>query len=448
MYAYKIVKGELVFNNSEDAKKIDELINEWHSVVIQYANMYAKIERFIEILTRLPENLKKTTKEYAEQLVKQNGKHCIFANSKKAEEIKEDIEKKIKNAKNIVSKKAIKHLEKKKIVAINNNFIQLERNYVRSNDEFKTVILTTLEKYKTINCYFRCKRKQLLIEALNSPKTNNKTKGRKAIEVCDPIIKKQDNRYFLIFSIRKLVELLTIQELSNKLNEGFNILSIDINLDDICYAIYKININKFKRIFIDRIKWNITEWIRAKEIDAYAKEGYRTPATRLWRKLKLKNLGICQRISNEIVKNALKYNVEAIIYEDLCNNFKNKNKEYNFKIRRWFYRKILNYLINNANWNRIATFYVDPENTSKTCPKCNGELEKDKNFNDLHHLECKNCGFKDDRDYIAVANITKKFLMKLWEIRARLFLGFEMNKDQSLEGEGFGTQPKTLLQAR
>ncbi|MEM2083660.1 MAG: hypothetical protein QXV10_04015, partial [Nitrososphaerota archaeon] len=338
-YAYKIVKGELIFNNTNDAKKIDELINEWHNAVIQYANMYAKLERFIKIPTKLPENLKKTAKEYAETLVKQNGKHCIFADSKKAKEIKEDIEKKIKNAKNIVSKKAIKHLEKKKIIAINNNFIRLERNYVRTNDEFKTVILTTLEKYKTINCYFRCKRKQLLIEALNSPK---RTKHFKAIEVCDPLIKKEDNRYFLIFPIRKLVKLSTIEELSNELDEGFNILSIDINLDDVCYAIYKVNTNNYKRLFIDRIKWNIVEWIRVKQIDAYAKERYKTPAKRLWKKLKLKNLGICQRISNEIVKNALKYNVKAIIYEDLNNEFKNKSKDFNYKIRRWFYRKILN----------------------------------------------------------------------------------------------------------
>ncbi|MEM3508505.1 MAG: zinc ribbon domain-containing protein [Nitrososphaerota archaeon] len=429
MYSYKIIKGELIFNNSNDIKKIDELINEWHFAVLQYANMYAKIERFVEIPTRLPENLKKTAKEYAEQLVKQNGKQCIFTDFKKADEIKENIERKIERTKNIVSEKAIKHLENKKIVAIKNNFIQLERCSVRSNDSFKTIIITTLEKYKTINAWFKCKRKQLLIEALNSPK---RTKHFKTLEVCDPIIKKEDNRYFLIFPIRKLVELLTTEELSNKFNVGFNILSIDINLDDVCYAIYKVNTNNYKRIFIDRIKWNIVEWIRVKQIDAYAKERYKTPAKRLWRKLKLRNLGICQRISNEIVKNALKYNVKAIIYEDLSNNFKNKSKEYNFKIRMWFYRKILNYLINNANWNGISTIYVDPYDTSKTCPKCNNELKESDSF---HYLECKNCGFKDDRDHIAVANITKKFL--------KLLLN-----SKSLEGEGLGTQPKTLLQAQ
>jgi IS605 OrfB family transposase len=272
-------------------------------------------------------------------------------------------------------------------------------------------------------------------------KINNKPKGRRTIETCDPVIKKEGNRYFLIFPIRKIVELPSIKDLSKKLDKKFNILAIDVNLDDVCFAVYKIDANSYKRIFIDRIKWNIGEWQRVRRIDEFAQKRYGNYATRLWRKLRLRNMGICQRLSNEIVKIALKYNVKAIIYEDLSNNFRNKNEDYNYKIHMWFYRKIINYLISIANWNGIATIYVDPKDTSKKCPKCNNELEKDKNFNDLRHLECKNCGFKDDRDWIAVANITKKFLMKLWEKRLGLLLGFEMNKDQSLGEEGLGIQP-------
>jgi IS605 OrfB family transposase len=406
--------------------------------------MYAKLRKFIDIQTKLPKILDKTAKEYAERLVKQNGRNAIFTSIEKTKEMKKEIKEKIEKSKNIVSKEAIKHLKNKKIVGVNNNFIRLERSYARSSDDFETISITSLEPYRTIKAFFRCKRKSLLLEALNSPK---RTKHFKEIELCDPIIKKEDNRYFLIFPIRKLVKLLNIEDLSKKLNEGFNILSIDINLDDVCFAIYKIDANGYKRIFIDRIKWNIAEWQRVRKIDEFAKKRYKTPATRLWNKLRLRNLGICQRISNEIVKIALKYNVKAIVYEDLSNNFKNKNEDFNYKIHSWFYGKILNYLISIANWNGIATIYVDPKDTSKKCPKCNGELEKDKNFNDLHHFECKNYGFKDDRDYIAVANITKKFLMKLWEKRLRLLLGFGMNKDQSLEEEGLGTQPRTFLQA-
>jgi len=447
-YAYKVVRGELIFNNSNDKQKIDELIMEWHSAVLQYANIYAKLGKFIEIQTRLPKNLQKTAKEYAEQLVKQNGKDAIFTTIEKAKEIRNNIKEKIEKSENIVSKEAIKHLKNKKVIGISNNFIQLHRNYARSNDGFETINITSLESYKTIKVWFRCKRKQLLIEALNSLKINNKSKGRRIIETCNPIIKREDNRYILIFPIRKIVELPSIEDLSKMLNDGFNILTIDVNLDNVCYAVYKVDANGYKRIFIDRIKWNIAEWQRVRRIDEFAKKRYKTSATRLWKKLRLRNLGICQRLSNEVVNIALKYNCIAIVYEDLRNNFKNKNEDYNYKIHTWFYGKIINYLISIANWNGIATIYVDPKDTSKKCPKCNGELEKDKNFNDLHHFECKNCGFKEDRDYIAVANITKKFLMKLWEKRLGLLLGFGMNKDQSLEEEGLGTQPKTFLQAQ
>jgi hypothetical protein len=71
--------------------------------------------------------------------------------------MKKEIKEKIKNAENIVSKEAIKHLKNKKVIGINNNFIQLERNYVRTNDEFKTVNITTLEPYKTIKAFLDAK---------------------------------------------------------------------------------------------------------------------------------------------------------------------------------------------------------------------------------------------------------------------------------------------------
>jgi len=162
--------------------------------------MYAKLRKFIDIQTKLPKILDKTAKEYAERLVKQNGRNAIFTSIEKTKEMKKEIKEKIEKSKNIVSKEAIKHLKNKKIVGVNNNFIRLERSYARSSDDFETISITSLEPYKTIKAFFRCKRKSLLLEALNSPKRN---KHFKEIELCDPIIKKEDNRYFLIFPIRK-----------------------------------------------------------------------------------------------------------------------------------------------------------------------------------------------------------------------------------------------------
>jgi len=238
---------------------------------LQYANIYAKIGKFIDIQTKLPINLQKTAKEYAEQLIKQNSRNAIFTSIEKAKEMKNEIKEKTKKSENIVSKEAIEHLKNKKIIGINNNFIRLERSYARSNDGFETLNITSLELYRTIKAFFRCKRKSLLLEALNSPK---RTKHFKEIELCDPLIKKEDNRYFLIFPIRKIVELPSIEDLSKKLDDGFNILTININLDDVCFAIYKVNANGYKRIFIDRIKWNVGEWQRIRRIDEFAQKRY------------------------------------------------------------------------------------------------------------------------------------------------------------------------------
>ncbi len=81
-----------------------------------------------------------------------------------------------------------------------------------------------------------------------------------------------------------------------------NILSIDINLDDICYAIYKIDTNNYKRIFIDRMKWNIAEWLRVRKINDYAQKRYGNPARRLWRKLKLRNTGFVKGFLMKLLK--------------------------------------------------------------------------------------------------------------------------------------------------
>jgi hypothetical protein len=204
-------------------------------------------------------------------LIKRNGRNAIFTTIEKAKEMKNVIKEKIKRAENIVSKEAIKHLKNKRVIGVHSDFIRLERSYARSNDGFKTLNITSLEPYRIIKAFFRCRRKQLLIEALNSLK---RTKHFKEIELCDPLIKKEDNRYFLIFPIRKIVELPSIEDLSKKLDDGFNILTININLDDVCFAIYKVNANGYKRIFIDRIKWNVGEWQRIRRIDEFAQKRY------------------------------------------------------------------------------------------------------------------------------------------------------------------------------
>ena len=51
--------------------------------------------------------------------------------------------------------------------------------------------------------------------------------------------------------------------------------------------------------------------------------------------------------------------------------------------------------------------YVNPRGTSKTCPICGNELEESSNGRRL--MKCCKCGLEEDRDMIAVKNLTKRY---------------------------------------
>jgi hypothetical protein len=51
--------------------------------------------------------------------------------------------------------------------------------------------------------------------------------------------------------------------------------------------------------------------------------------------------------------------------------------------------------------------YVDPRNTSRICPVCGDELEESSNGRRL--MRCRRCGLEEDRDVVAVKNLTKRY---------------------------------------
>ena len=52
-------------------------------------------------------------------------------------------------------------------------------------------------------------------------------------------------------------------------------------------------------------------------------------------------------------------------------------------------------------WFGLPVKYVNPANSSKTCPFCSGRLSAYKG----RLLKCDRCGFAQDRDIIAVLNL-------------------------------------------
>jgi len=51
--------------------------------------------------------------------------------------------------------------------------------------------------------------------------------------------------------------------------------------------------------------------------------------------------------------------------------------------------------------------YVEPAYTSRICPICGDELKESSNGRRLR--KCQKCGLEEDRDAIAVKNLTKRY---------------------------------------
>jgi putative transposase len=60
-----------------------------------------------------------------------------------------------------------------------------------------------------------------------------------------------------------------------------------------------------------------------------------------------------------------------------------------------------------AKLHGLNVKYVDPRNASKICPVCGGELDLSSNGRRLRR--CQKCGLEEDRDVIAVKNLTKRY---------------------------------------
>jgi len=128
---------------------------------------------------------------------------------------------------------------------------------------------------------------------------------------------------------------------------------------------------------------------------------------REWRRIR----EIYYRAAREIIGRALEVGATVIVMEDL--KYLNKNKEgvgsreLNGRLHRWSYRKFQRILEYEAKLHGLNVKYVDPENTSKTCPVCGGELSQ--NLNGRRRMRCRICGLEDDRDVIAVKNLVKRY---------------------------------------
>jgi hypothetical protein len=77
------------------------------------------------------------------------------------------------------------------------------------------------------------------------------------------------------------------------------------------------------------------------------------------------------------------------------------SRELNGRMHRWGYRSF------QAKLCGLHVKYINPRNTSRTCPVCGSELKENSNGRRL--MRCRRCGLEEDRDVVAVRNLTRRY---------------------------------------
>jgi len=125
------------------------------------------------------------------------------------------------------------------------------------------------------------------------------------------------------------------------------------------------------------------------------------------------------KLTTKIVRELSEVKSGAIL-EDLKNiksRVLHKSKDINRRLSKWNARTFQFMLEYKLKWLRLPVKYVDPRNSSKTCPLCSGRMATYEG----RLMKCENCGIIADRDVIAVLNL------RMWG------LGVAPNGDEPLK---------------
>jgi len=214
------------------------------------------------------------------------------------------------------------------------------------------------------------------------------------------LVLKDDNSLYLYVTFRQTV---TLPEIS----ADAKVIAVDVNENAIVYGNDEF-IERFEtnegiirtRYFLKRRR--IQSRIRGRGLRARLLGKYKGRE-----QCRIKE--IYYRAAKEIIGKAREVGATVIIMEDLKRlNEKNMgSKELNGRIHRWSYRRFQQILEYQAKLCGLHVKYIDPRNTSRTCPVCGSELKESSNGRRL--MRCQKCGLEEDRDVVAVRNLTRRY---------------------------------------
>ena len=214
------------------------------------------------------------------------------------------------------------------------------------------------------------------------------------------LVLKDDNNFYLHVAFRQAVVL-------PEIGADAKVIAVDVNENAIVYGnddfVERFETNEGiirTRYFLKRRR--IQSRIRGRGLRARLLGKYNGRERHRVRE-------IYYRAAKEIISKAKEIGAAVIVMEDLRHlNRKDKDsKELNGRIHRWSYRRFQQILEYQAKLHGLNVKYVDPRNTSRICPICGDELKE--SSNGCRIRRCRRCGLEEDRDAIAVRNLTRRY---------------------------------------
>ena len=141
------------------------------------------------------------------------------------------------------------------------------------------------------------------------------------------------------------------------------------------------------------------------------------------------------KISSELKKIAINYNVGLIKMENLTGITKNKKTYF---LKSWRFDQLQQFIIYKVNQVGIKTEWVDPKNTSITCSTCGTTDPENRNDVDKTIFKCKNFACEDfekvkDADVNASYNITHSVSLDVKKNTKKGRIQAAINKKNNLD---------------
>lgn len=229
-------------------------------------------------------------------------------------------------------------------------------------------------------------------------------------KLSDSSIQLKDNELYL---------LLTYNQPEKEVKDSNKVMGIDMGINrpvsihilDEKFQPYQINLGD--KIHHERTKFRKTRQKLQSSLK-YSKGGHgRKKKTIALEKFKEKEKNWARRMNHTIAKSvidvAVKNNVGIIKMEDLSGITKNTNNAF---LKSWAYYQLQTDIQYKAKVEGITIEWVQPKNTSITCPTCGNIDKENRSSKDVTKfscvsLDCKDYNKKKDADVVAAENISK-----------------------------------------